>query len=205
MSLTFCSPFSDIAVWTVLEPSVGIIAGCIATLRPLFKRWGFGPRSTAKESDPAGPSLSFKCRSNDSKEGRGALLGRGRRREDMYGKIDDELLDTTMTTLGRRSNDQRAASSHEMQESPAAAPGYQGSLGGGGGDDGRGVANSSPTSPAYGVGVAIGGEDSGPLGKEGYQSYQERRTARESRSSFRQGHVTRPPPAAVRRDPGDMV
>ncbi|KAH8883947.1 hypothetical protein GQ53DRAFT_629792, partial [Thozetella sp. PMI_491] len=32
----------DVAIWSVMEPSLGIIAGCIATLRPLFKSWGFG-------------------------------------------------------------------------------------------------------------------------------------------------------------------
>ncbi len=29
-----------------MEPSLGIIAGCMATLRPLFKAWGFGPGSS---------------------------------------------------------------------------------------------------------------------------------------------------------------
>lgn len=32
----------DVATWSVLEPSLGIIAGCVATLRPLFKHLGFG-------------------------------------------------------------------------------------------------------------------------------------------------------------------
>lgn len=36
----------DVAIWSVLEPSLGIIAGCVATLRPLFKDLGFGRRST---------------------------------------------------------------------------------------------------------------------------------------------------------------
>lgn len=36
----------DVAIWSVLEPSLGIIAGCVATLRPLFKGLGFGRKST---------------------------------------------------------------------------------------------------------------------------------------------------------------
>lgn len=34
------------AIWSVLEPSLGIIAGCIATLRPLFKGLGIGRDTT---------------------------------------------------------------------------------------------------------------------------------------------------------------
>lgn len=36
----------DVAIWSVLEPSLGIIAGCVATLRPLFKDLGFGRKTT---------------------------------------------------------------------------------------------------------------------------------------------------------------
>ena len=39
---------SDVAVWSVMEPSLGIIAGCAACLRPLFKVWGFGPNSSRR-------------------------------------------------------------------------------------------------------------------------------------------------------------
>lgn len=37
----------DVGIWSVMEPSLGIIAGCIATLRPLVKSWGFGKETTA--------------------------------------------------------------------------------------------------------------------------------------------------------------
>lgn len=35
-----------VAFWSFMEPSLGIIAGCVATLRPLFKGLGFGKRTT---------------------------------------------------------------------------------------------------------------------------------------------------------------
>jgi len=41
--------YSDVAIWSVMEPSLGIIAGCAATLRPLFKAWGFGPKSRLRD------------------------------------------------------------------------------------------------------------------------------------------------------------
>lgn len=38
----------DVAIWSVMEPSLGIIAGCVATLRPLFKSMGFGKQTTQR-------------------------------------------------------------------------------------------------------------------------------------------------------------
>lgn len=38
----------DVAIWSVMEPSLGIIAGCVATLRPLFKTMGFGKPTTQR-------------------------------------------------------------------------------------------------------------------------------------------------------------
>ncbi|EGY15832.1 uncharacterized protein VDAG_06996 [Verticillium dahliae VdLs.17] len=32
----------DVAIWSVMEPALGITAACVATFRPLFKNWGFG-------------------------------------------------------------------------------------------------------------------------------------------------------------------
>jgi hypothetical protein len=37
---------SDVAIWSVMEPALGIIAACVASFRPLFRSWGFGVRST---------------------------------------------------------------------------------------------------------------------------------------------------------------
>ncbi|KAI1841693.1 hypothetical protein JX265_006242 [Neoarthrinium moseri] len=42
ISADFLYATIDLAVWSVIEPSLGIMAGCIATIRPLFKRAGFG-------------------------------------------------------------------------------------------------------------------------------------------------------------------
>ena len=39
-----------------MEPSLGIIAGCIATLRPLFKAWGFGPNSSSAQTSSGSKS-----------------------------------------------------------------------------------------------------------------------------------------------------
>ncbi|ROW11172.1 hypothetical protein VMCG_01153 [Cytospora schulzeri] len=43
-----------VATWSVLEPSLGIIAGCVATLRPLFKHLGFGSSTTQLYGEPSG-------------------------------------------------------------------------------------------------------------------------------------------------------
>lgn len=51
----------DVAIWSVMEPSLGIIAGCVATLRPLFKSLGFGKQTTQRYgygSSRYGPSVS---------------------------------------------------------------------------------------------------------------------------------------------------
>ncbi|KUI60000.1 hypothetical protein VP1G_07232 [Cytospora mali] len=48
-----------VAIWSVMEPSLGILAGCVATLRPLFKSLGFGKRTTQLYDDgPTHYSLS---------------------------------------------------------------------------------------------------------------------------------------------------
>lgn len=48
----------DTAIWSVIEPSLGIIAGCIATLRPLFVKFGISIKKTTKKypSKPPGGS-----------------------------------------------------------------------------------------------------------------------------------------------------
>lgn len=51
----------DVAIWSVMEPSLGIIAGCVATLRPLFKGMGFGKPTTQRYgygSSRYGPSAA---------------------------------------------------------------------------------------------------------------------------------------------------
>lgn len=51
----------DVAIWSVMEPSLGIIAGCVATLRPHFKSLGFGKPTTQRHgygSSRYGPSAA---------------------------------------------------------------------------------------------------------------------------------------------------
>lgn len=61
ISADFLFETIDFAIWSVVEPSLGIMAGCIASIRPLFKTWGFGlnrsRRSASRQfqgSDEAG-------------------------------------------------------------------------------------------------------------------------------------------------------
>lgn len=48
ISADFLFETIELAVWSVIEPSLGMIAGSIAAIRPLFKAWGFGLRSTKR-------------------------------------------------------------------------------------------------------------------------------------------------------------
>ncbi|KZL87213.1 integral membrane protein [Colletotrichum incanum] len=48
ISADFLYQTVDVALWSLLEPSIGIIAGCIATLRPLLDTCGLGKRSKEK-------------------------------------------------------------------------------------------------------------------------------------------------------------
>jgi hypothetical protein len=38
-SLAFYSTATQVAIWSTIEPGLGIIAGCLATLRPLLRRF----------------------------------------------------------------------------------------------------------------------------------------------------------------------
>jgi len=49
-SLEFLYVSIDVAIWSVMEPALGIIAACVATYRPLFKTWGFGWGSTRRSA-----------------------------------------------------------------------------------------------------------------------------------------------------------
>lgn len=42
ISADFLYDTVSLAAWSVIEPSLGIVAGSIAAIRPLFKAWGFG-------------------------------------------------------------------------------------------------------------------------------------------------------------------
>ncbi|GKT48321.1 uncharacterized protein ColSpa_08502 [Colletotrichum spaethianum] len=54
ISADFLYETIDVAIWSVLEPALGIIAASVTSLRPLFHNWGFGWSSKSKESHPSG-------------------------------------------------------------------------------------------------------------------------------------------------------
>ncbi|KAJ4394185.1 hypothetical protein N0V93_003402 [Gnomoniopsis smithogilvyi] len=54
----------DVAIWSVLEPSLGIMAGCMATMRPLFKGFGIGRNPSRVYVDKYVPVSSKLARSN---------------------------------------------------------------------------------------------------------------------------------------------
>ncbi|KAI8235250.1 hypothetical protein K4K57_003830 [Colletotrichum sp. SAR 10_99] len=56
ISTDFLYETIDIAIWTVLEPALGIIAASVTSMRPLFQGWGFGWSTNSKHSRPSGPS-----------------------------------------------------------------------------------------------------------------------------------------------------
>ncbi|KAH7123461.1 integral membrane protein [Dactylonectria estremocensis] len=59
-SIDFLYVSINIAIWTVMEPALGIIAACIATFRPLFKHRGFG-WSSENEGYVVNPSQSHRA------------------------------------------------------------------------------------------------------------------------------------------------
>ncbi|KAI3532113.1 integral membrane protein [Colletotrichum abscissum] len=54
VSADFLYESIDIAIWSVMEPALGIIAASVASLRPLFKSWRSGLSRRTKESRPPG-------------------------------------------------------------------------------------------------------------------------------------------------------
>ncbi|KAK1973185.1 hypothetical protein LZ30DRAFT_611562, partial [Colletotrichum cereale] len=48
ISADFLYQTVDVALWSLLEPSIGIIAGCMATFRPLLNTCGMSTRSKKK-------------------------------------------------------------------------------------------------------------------------------------------------------------
>lgn len=58
ISPDFLFETQDVAIWSVLEPSLGIIAGCVATLRPLFKSFRFGSLRSLGEKATGGRNVT---------------------------------------------------------------------------------------------------------------------------------------------------
>lgn len=68
-----CTGYSDVATWSVIEPALGIIAGCIATLRPLFKNMGFsGLKRSRKYNSSSNKKQSHSGGSSTGAGGGGA-------------------------------------------------------------------------------------------------------------------------------------
>lgn len=53
ISIEFLYVTIDVAIWSIMEPALGIIAACLATYRPLFKNWGFGWTSNKRSRSPS--------------------------------------------------------------------------------------------------------------------------------------------------------
>ncbi|KAK7969905.1 hypothetical protein PG988_008978 [Apiospora saccharicola] len=73
ISADFLHDTVDVAMWSVLEPALGIIAGCIATLRPLFKNLGLSGLKRSKKYN----SSSNKKQSDSGVSSTGGGVGVG--------------------------------------------------------------------------------------------------------------------------------
>jgi len=89
-----------------MEPGLGIIAGCAATLRPLFKAWGFGPASAARKNygnsrTKTGSSKTSRTRQSHKPGSRGGSLANwAARGRGPYDTAEDEI-ELTTSSRGR--------------------------------------------------------------------------------------------------------
>ncbi|KAM0276287.1 hypothetical protein ACHAQH_006917 [Verticillium albo-atrum] len=79
----------DVAIWSVMEPALGITAACVATFRPLFKNWGFG-----WSSNNAYPSASGRLQLSNTNPSKLASS------RDPYGRHESVLLSRRSTVGG---------------------------------------------------------------------------------------------------------
>jgi len=56
----------NIAIWSTIEPGAGIIAGCLATLRPFVKRFVATARSVRSSATSSAKAISRFSRSNEN-------------------------------------------------------------------------------------------------------------------------------------------
>ncbi|KAJ0300708.1 hypothetical protein COL516b_008279 [Colletotrichum fioriniae] len=68
----------DVAIWSVLEPALGIIAASVTSLRPLFQNWGFGWSNKSKQSRPSGAGWVNTSGHPGTKETSGAVARGGK-------------------------------------------------------------------------------------------------------------------------------
>ncbi|ETS87520.1 hypothetical protein PFICI_01348 [Pestalotiopsis fici W106-1] len=66
ISADFLFDTVSLAAWSVIEPSLGIMAGSIAAIRPLFKTWGFGLSRSRRSGIGSGKRVVNKWRASRS-------------------------------------------------------------------------------------------------------------------------------------------
>ncbi|KAK0378889.1 integral membrane protein [Colletotrichum limetticola] len=78
ISADFLYETIDVAIWSVLEPALGIIAASVTSLRPLFQNWGFGWSNKSKQSRPSGAGWVNTSGHPGTKETSGAVARGGK-------------------------------------------------------------------------------------------------------------------------------
>ncbi|KAG7105258.1 hypothetical protein HYQ44_016570 [Verticillium longisporum] len=113
----------DVAIWSVMEPALGITAACVATFRPLFKNWGFGWSSYGNNNNnyshhrksgyPSASGVRLQLSSSNPSRlagardpyGRHESLVLSRRGRDCATSYDDDNASDVKETFYRRSSD----------------------------------------------------------------------------------------------------
>ena len=120
-----------------MEPSLGIIAGCIATLRPLFNAWGFGPSnssvrygSRSRGNTPSAPAWNQSRGMHKLEDGHISAIDTKRRRpkQSDSSSLDIELFgptnpttidpDTSIKSWGVESEQEQGAAGGSLTRSP---------------------------------------------------------------------------------------
>ena len=87
--------FFDFALWSILEPGIGIVANCLATLRPLLRQITAykepSPQSSFNKSDKSNGSSGLDARRSSFRSGI-MLDGSRRPRLNSYPDLDDDEL-----------------------------------------------------------------------------------------------------------------
>ncbi|KAK1994498.1 integral membrane protein [Colletotrichum falcatum] len=68
ISTDFLYETIDVAIWSVMEPALGIVAATVPSLRPLFQTWGFGWSTKGRNARPSGPGWAKSDESHGKKE-----------------------------------------------------------------------------------------------------------------------------------------
>ncbi|KAL0939334.1 uncharacterized protein CTRU02_205944 [Colletotrichum truncatum] len=121
ISADFLYETIDVAIWSVMEPALGIIAASVTSLRPLFHGWGFGWSSKSKQSRPTYAGWADSSRRPAQNE-TPAPNTRGTTSENCSSTnqtYDDLTLSPTSSDieLNKTVRDQRQSEEHEYPES----------------------------------------------------------------------------------------